>query len=360
MVVLRSVRKRLFMGNSIDFDKVFSGKPSVSKADSVLLDGLKDDFDGEPVETGNFGFGDFELVGHGEVTNEKCGRFSGYFYGCLRVDLHKLITLDGANYANMIYGKPFFHSCDKPSCPICFKYGWAVREAKSVEARLKEASKRFGLVEHIVVSVPAKDYGLSYEAMRFKVVKVLKSRGVVGGALIFHGFRFDKRKWCWYWSPHFHVLGFILGGYGKCRGCKKVCLMHPECNGFEKRTRKFYKTDGYIVKVLGKRKTVMGSAWYQLHHSSVKKGSVRFHVATWFGNVSYRKLKVTAEMRKAVCPICKHDLVKMRYIGRALDIWMLCYGGGFFADFEEEGFLRGSKEVVWQVVVERYGGDGYG
>ena len=109
----------------------------------------------------------------------------------------------------------------------------------------------------------------------------------------------------------------------------------------------------------GKRKTVMGTAWYQLNHASVKKGVVRFHVATWFGNCSYRKLKVTAEMRKSVCPICQHDLVKMRYHGSKLDVWMLSYGGGFFADFVEEGFLRGSKEVVWQVVVNRYGSGSY-
>ena len=345
----------------IDFDKVFSGKPSVSKADSVLLDGLKDDFDSEPLENGNFSFGDFELVGHGEVTNENCGRFSGHYYGCLRTDLHKLITLDGANYAGMIYGKPFFHSCDKPSCPVCFKYGWAVREARKIEARLKEASKRFGLAEHIVCSVPSKDFGLSYEAMCLKTVKVLKSRGVVGGCLIFHGFRFNKRKWFWYWSPHFHALGFILGGYARCRKCSRKWNCLKGCGGFDDRAWQECQKDGWYVKVLGKRKSVFWTLWYQLNHSSIKKGVVRFHVATWFGNVSYRKLKVTAEMRKSVCPICQHDLVKIRYHGSNLDFWMRLYGGGFFAEYEERpDWKLLAKEVVWEeVVVNRYGSGSY-
>jgi len=76
-----------------------------------------------------------------------------------------------------------------------------------------------------------------------------------------------------------------------------------------------FQKDGYYVKVFGKRKTVRGTAWYQLNHASVKVGVKRFHVATWFGNCSYRKLKVTIEMRKAVCPICQHDLVRLRYFG---------------------------------------------
>ncbi|MQY62153.1 hypothetical protein GH146_02550 [archaeon] len=67
--------------------------------------------------------------------------------------------------------------------------------------------------------------------------------------------------------------------------------------------------------MMGKRVTVFGTAWYQLNHSSYKVGSKRFHIATWFGCCSYRKLKVTVEMRKDVCPVCQHDLVKLRYFG---------------------------------------------
>ena len=145
--------------------------------------GWEDSEDSEPLENGNFSFGNFNLVGHGEVTNEKCGVFRG-FYGCLRVELHDKTDLNGVCYKGKVFVRSYFSSCDKPSCPVCFKRGWAVREAGRIEGRLKEASKRFGLVEHIVVSVPVRDYGLSYEVLRKKAVKALKIRGVVGGVLI--------------------------------------------------------------------------------------------------------------------------------------------------------------------------------
>jgi len=41
-----------------------------------------------------------------------------------------------------------------------------------------------------------------------------------------------------------------------------------------------------------------------------------FHVVRWSGVVSYRKLKVTIEKKKELCPICRHELVKARYFGR--------------------------------------------
>jgi RNA polymerase subunit RPABC4/transcription elongation factor Spt4 len=44
-------------------------------------------------------------------------------------------------------------------------------------------------------------------------------------------------------------------------------------------------------------------------------GVPRFHVATWFGNCSYCKLKVTAKVKKNICPICESDLVKLWYFG---------------------------------------------
>jgi hypothetical protein len=41
----------------------------------------------------------------------------------------------------------------------------------------------------------------------------------------------------------------------------------------------------------------------------------RHVVVTWFGNCSYRRLKVTYEVRKMVCPLCQHDLVDGVYFG---------------------------------------------
>ena len=288
--------------NDKDIEAMFSGRV---RSEDVIVEYLPENSWGS--------YGDFRLVGHGKVTNEYCGKFRK-MYGCSRVELHNRKTLDGVNFKDTVFFKSTFFSCDRPSCPVCYRYGWAVREARSIEARLKEASKRFGLVEHIVCSIPPEDYGLSYEAMRRKVDKVLKSRGIMGSAKIFHAFRYDLNKH-WYWSPHFHVLGFVLGGYGKCRHCKRKWNCLAGCGGFDDRSYQNFLKDNYFVKVLSERKSVYATAWYQLHHSSIDVSKKRFHVVTWSGVVSYRKLKFTAERRKALCPICGHELVEHWYNG---------------------------------------------
>jgi hypothetical protein len=280
-------------------------------------------------------YDNFQLVGHGKQTNGNCGRFVS-FKGCLHTELHDKTTLDGLNYKGKVYIRKVHASCDKPTCPICYKSGWAVREADRIAQRIHAASKISGVAEHIIVSVPKSDYGLDFEKVRSKAVKVLYSRGVIGGVLIFHGFRYRKfdvfrggirNMRGWYWSPHFHCIGFILGGYGKCRHCPKFfnasVITCAGCGGFEARTRRLFEKDGYIVKVKGERKTIMGTAWYQLNHSSVKLNVARFHVATWFGTCSYRKLKVTIEKRKELCPICQQELVPIRYFGNKCFIYSI-------------------------------------
>jgi len=320
---------------------------------------------------GNFWeFGVYQLVGHGKQTNEKCGSFRKVV-GCSRVELHdkvvfgkdvRLVDCRGKGYF-----KPYFHSCDKPSCPVCYERGWAVREAKSIEFRLEQASKRFGLVEHIIVAFPPKYWGLSDEALHSLCDRVLKSRGIIGGVKLFHGARYNSAEearlkgavFGWYWSPHFHVLGFIFGGY-KCRGCKK-CVRG--CGGFVDRNYRLNEVDGVYVKVKGKRKSVFGTAWYQLHHATIRTDKKRFHVARWFGVCSYRKLKVSKELRvewnrlhRSKCPICGSDLVRHEYCGRNLDI---------ISWFRKR---RGARESVcgvydnasdWSEVVER-GSGSYG
>lgn len=313
---------------------------------------LKDDFDEEPeVENCNGDFGDFQLVGHGKVTNEYCGRYIG-IKGCLNVDLHNIVTLDGKNYKGKIYRKFVYHFCNKPSCPVCYKKGWAVRQAHNIESRLAEASKRFGQVEHIVATVPPKFYCLSYSDLRKKMRAVLARRGVIGGVMIFHGFRFNLRRY-WYWSPHFHVLGFILGGY-KCRTCEKIretgkCgIENRECSGFVNRNYRCYEKDGCIVKVMGKRKTVGGTAWYQLNHSSVDRTKKRFHVSIWFGVCSYRKLKVTVEKRRSLCPLCKYELIDIQYNGKkrlVTDRNSPDFKRESFEDFIEDGLPAWSEKV---------------
>jgi hypothetical protein len=313
---------------------------------------FEDDLDLEPdVENTTFSHGDFQLVGHGDQTNEYCGSWKGY-KGCLRTDLHKIVKPNGESYAGKVFVRKVHHWCNKPTCPVCYRSGWAIREAGNIERRLAEASKRWGLVEHIVASVPIRNYGLTYEGLRKDVIKALAERGVVGGVLIFHAFRFSRRRF-WYFSPHWHVLGFVLGGY-RCRSCKRTCF--KGCGGFKDRSYRCFEKDGYIVKVLGERKTVFGTAWYQLNHASIVKGRVRFHVTTWFGVCSYRKLKVTAERRKDVCPICQYELVALDYVGLkrfVTDMREPEYERDSYEDFMENGC------VAWRERVKK-GGGSYG
>jgi hypothetical protein len=295
-------------------------------------------------------FGDFQLVGHGEQTSANCGKFVS-FKGCLHVELHDKTTLDGVNFKGKVFVRKVHASCDKPICPVCYKSGWAVREADRITQRIQKASKSQGLAEHIIVSVPKTDYGLDFEQLRLKVIQILNSRGVIGGVLIFHGFRYRsydtinggiRNMRGWYWSPHFHCIGFILNGYSECRHCPKFesksVITCAGCTGFEARTRRQFEKDGYIVKVKGERKTIMGTAWYQLNHSSVKREVARFHVATWFGTCSYRKLKVTIEKRKEFCPICRSELVPLKYHGKRCFIYSrdsIDYQRSEFCDMNE-------------------------
>ena len=115
-----------------------------------------------------------------------------------------------------------------------------------------------------------------------------------------------------------------------------------------------YEKDGCIVKVKGKRKSVYHTAWYQLNHSSIKKGVKRFHVATWFGVCSYRKLKVTVEYRKSVCPICRHELVEHRYFGNNPDVLGVIRSGRRSCD-KRRGYadLMEDGQIVWVEKVKR-------
>lgn len=273
-------------------------------------------------------YGDWALVGGGDKTNSNCGKFRS-LKGCLRTDLHNRVDLlTGFNYAGKVYVKPVFCSCDKPSCPVCFLRGWALKESRKIKERIDEGSKRYGMPYHIVVSPSKADYGLSLEVMKVKVLRGLRARGVRGGCHIFHAFRYANFKesvrkkvpFGWSVSCHFHVLGFIDDVFDKCRGCRfrdargsrYVC---KDCSGFYGNIKKLYSSDKMIVEVLQDRKSVFKTAFYQLSHASMRVNTKRSQVVTWFGNCSYRKLKVEVKEHKALCPICQKDLMNIRYNG---------------------------------------------
>jgi len=279
-------------------------------------------------------FGHFQLVGMGSKANENCGQYIGLKV-CLNIGKHNAlggnfavggqVLLDGKNARNKVFVRKVHHSCNKPSCPECFKYGWAVREARMIEARILEGETRFlGKAEHFAVSPSFKDLNdfpdtsKGYEKLRRRVLAMLTARGIVGGCLIFHGFRFRHWNRHWFWSAHFHCIGFVLGGYSRCRGCMKGCV---GCDGFEARTRKEFQKDGCIVKVAVdragnclERKSIYATALYELRHATIRDDVVRPHTVTWFGSCSYRKLKVVIEKGVSTCPICHDELHWGRYV----------------------------------------------
>ena len=313
--------------------------------DSVFSQESEDSDNEAPVNTWATS-GNFQVVGNGVKTNENCGRYRG-LYGCLRDKEHDVTAHDGKNYKDKVFIKKVRFTCHKPSCPVCYKYSWATREAGNIEHRLTAVSKHFGEVEHVVISVPSHDYGLSLKCLRKKAVKILYDCGIIGGCLIFHGFRYNLSRH-WYWSPHFHILGFVLGGYSRCRHCKGGnCYA---CDGSLGKFYRAYRSDGYskgyIVRVLDKRKksfhgdkpNVFGTAWYQLHHATIDITKKRFQVVTWFGVCSYRKFKLTRSRRKALCPICKRELYRVRDNGNpfVMNEDLASSKRSFFADAYDE------------------------
>ena len=93
----------------------------------------------------------------------------------------------------------------------------------------------------------------------------------------------------WYYSPHFHVLGF----------------------GWIENVVQTYNKYGYVIKNLGKRETVFGTIYYQLSHCGIKKHN---HSLVYFGECSYSKLIMEKEEEESKkCPFCQEDLIELDY-----------------------------------------------
>jgi hypothetical protein len=259
------------------------------------------------------GHENYTPVGRGMKSSEFCGAWVSYSV-CKNVEGHKGVSLGGTDCTGKVVVRHNHMWCTKSSCPVCFIRGWSTREARSIAGRFIEGGKRgFGKVEHVMVSVPVADRSLPESVMREKCRKALVNRGVIGGCLIFHGFREDRQRHVLAWSVHYHALVYIEGGY-KCRDCRKTCF--KGCGGFVDRSYRCFEGDGCIVRVLGERKTVVGTAWYQLNHATIRLGVKRFQSVTWFGICSYRKFKSVKVKTENLCPACNGDMVRSAYVGK--------------------------------------------
>jgi len=275
-------------------------------------------YDGFPIRGGFLS--DYAIVGRESPTNAQCGKHRQYMK-CSETALHEAID-----------GRDFYHNCvtncKRYQCHTCWKYGWCVLRANIVESRFFTAEKLLGLdhklVEHVVVSVPKRLYGLSPQEMVHEAISACKRSGVPSGVAILHPFRKDQKRRDLYKAFHYHVLGYVDGGYDRCRACIKVGCCWT-CDGFEGVTRRahghmneagvYVCDDGWIVKmatneagVVEKRDSIFGTAWYQLEHSGYKNGVRNFHIVVWFGVVAKRKFKTEIKRFHFGCAVCKSDL----------------------------------------------------
>jgi hypothetical protein len=288
------------------------------------------------------GYENFMPVGRGVPSSDWCGKFRGLLV-CKNVDGHEGGVLKGSNCANKVVVRLQHFWCKVSSCPVCFISGWSVRGANVIYRRLEKAvGCGFGEVEHVVVSLPKSDYGLFYKVFRRKALEVLKARGISGGCIIFHGFRINGRRDMLVWSPHFHVLGFIRGGYSRCRSCERKWNCLKGCGGFDDRNYQAFLKDGYYVKVLDERKTLFGTAWYQLNHATIRLGVKRFHVVTWFGVCGYRNFKGVKHFAEVPCPVCGEGMSRGVHVGRR-DIVKNVGHGGYVGSFVDDEFDESNK-----------------
>ncbi|GAG75273.1 unnamed protein product, partial [marine sediment metagenome] len=179
--------------------------------------------------------------------------------------------------------------CGRAECPICYEK-WASKEARKIEHRLKQW-KSSGRVIHLVLSVPQNMWYEDFKKLRRKSYVIAKRVKFLGGSCIFHPFRQLENTKQWYFSPHFHMIGY----------------------GWIKNVAENFEESGWVVKNLGVRKNVFATAMYQLSHAGIHK---KYHTVTWFGHLAYNKLKVVPELEEGdKCPICGAKLTRLIWVG---------------------------------------------
>jgi len=195
-------------------------------------------------------------------------------------------------------------SCKRSECKVCWG-DWLVREASRITERIEKfrnLAQRNGFRSskpiHVIASPPNWLWNLSWTELKKMIRKLITEAGIVGGVLMFHGCRRDKKTGNWYWSPHFHIV----------------------CYGWLLSTQKLNRK-GWIIKNKGIRKNSTGvysTVSYLLSHTAIAKG---IHSVTWFGDLSYRS-KYALELKREIeesdadrCPYCSQYLVLFEMVG---------------------------------------------
>jgi len=228
----------------------------------------------------------FKMVGTGEP-KEYCGDF---------------ITEGCANFLNhpnsMVYAQNRRLSCKRAECSACWD-SWLIRESSRVTERIEKFRMlsqrngfRFCKPIHVIVSPSKWLWNVTWTELKKSFRVMVKRAGIVGGVSMFHAFRLKSDGKTWFYSPHFHMIGY----------------------GWVINTNKISK-EGWVIKNKGIRKSstkVYSTVAYLLSHTAIAKG---IHSVTWFGDLSYRS-KYALELKREIeesdtdkCPYCSQYLV---------------------------------------------------
>ena len=235
----------------------------------------------------------FKMVGTGE-SKDYCGDF---------------VTEGCDNFVNhpngMLYGQNRRLSCKSAECPVCWD-SWLVRET----SRITERTEKFRMLGerkgyrstkpiHVIVSPPKWLWNVTWTELKKTFRKMVKRAGIVGGVSMFHAFRRSSDGKTWFYSPHFHMIGY----------------------GWVINTKKISSKEGWVIKNKGIRKSsteVYSTVAYLLSHTAIAKG---VHSVTWFGDLSYRS-KYALELKREIeesdadkCPYCSQYLVLFETVG---------------------------------------------
>jgi hypothetical protein len=240
------------------------------------------------------------------VVRQYCGVLKNWRV-CREKDLHKGIVYKGVDFTDKSAVSVAHIWCKNWHCPKCFLYGACVTCARRIEARLSAfVEHSFGKIEHAVFSAPKTLQDLSMDALFKLATAVARDRGI-SGVLIFHGRFIDVEGGGLGWRAHFHLLGFVEGGFDRCRNCEHNRNDCASCDGLKGREVRGFAKDNWIVKVADERKTVFGTAWYQLNHHTVRIGMRRVHSVRWIGKCGNRMLRHPYHKPSAGCrcPVCE-------------------------------------------------------
>jgi len=275
----------------------------------------------------NDGHSDCLQVGRNpSVVRPFCG-FLKLWRVCRKKHLHKGVVFDGADFTDKSVVSAAHFWCKNWHCTKCFLHGACVTGAQRIEARLNAfVENGFGKVEHVILSVPKNLQHLSMREIFKLATVVAKDRGVFG-VLIFHGRFIDVERGGLGWRAHLHLLGFVEGGFDRCRRCVHNRDDCAGCDGFKGREVRGFAKDSWIVKVADERKSVFATSWYQLNHHTVSVGLRRVHSVRWIGKCGNRMLRhqYSKARSKYPCPVCEsagHEskMVDGGYSGKRLPV----------------------------------------